>query len=252
MLAVTGTNGKSTTTTLAGAMLAATGRPTFVGGNLGTPLCEAVGTPAAGAGGFVVVEVSSFQLETAERFAPRVGILLNISPDHLDRYAGIEAYAAAKARLFAAQGPDDFAVVNVDDDRVRAIAGSRAQPGGAAVDPAVARASGRRGRRPAGCRATRSVLRLPGRQRAERYPAQTPGLVGRHNTENALAAALAARLLGATADQVRADAAGLPPPAPPHDPGGRARRASPITTIRRGPTWARWWRRWTGSPGRWC
>ena len=101
ILAVTGTNGKSTTTTLAGAMLAASGRPTFVGGNLGTPLCEAVDTPAAGAGGFVVVEVSSFQLETAERFAPRVGILLNISPDHLDRYpGGVNEYAAAKARLF--------------------------------------------------------------------------------------------------------------------------------------------------------
>ena len=113
MVAITGTNGKSTTTTLCGQILAATGHPTFVGGNLGTPLAEAVGQPAADAGGFVVVEVSSFQLETAERFRPRVAVLLNITPDHLDRYAGIEAYAAAKARLFAAQAAEDFAVLNV-------------------------------------------------------------------------------------------------------------------------------------------
>ena len=84
-------------------MLRATGRPTFVGGNLGEPLAEAVGTPAAGEGGFCVVEVSSFQLETVETFHPRVAVLLNITPDHLDRYDGIDGYAAAKARIFAAQ-----------------------------------------------------------------------------------------------------------------------------------------------------
>jgi UDP-N-acetylmuramoylalanine--D-glutamate ligase len=199
MLAVTGTNGKSTTTTLAGAMLAATGRPTFVGGNLGIPLCEGVGTAAAGAGGFVVVEVSSFQLETTDRFAPRVGILLNISPDHLDRYPDLEAYAAAKARLFSAQGPRDFAVVNTDDDRVRAIAaGVRSQ-----VVPLSTRRSLAAEGAAGWLQGEEILLRLPGAAAPERYPAQTPGLVGRHNTENALAAALAARLLGATAEQVR-------------------------------------------------
>jgi UDP-N-acetylmuramoylalanine--D-glutamate ligase len=202
VVAVTGTNGKSTTTTLAGAMLAATGRPTFVGGNLGTPLAEAVGTPAAGPDGHVVVEVSSFQLETAVRFAPRVGILLNISPDHLDRYDGIEAYAAAKARLFAAQRPDDFAVVNVDDDRVRAIA----EQVPAQVVPLSTRRSLAGERRAAAgwVEGDQIRLRLPGAPAPESYPAQSPGLIGRHNTENALAAALAARLCGATAGQVRA------------------------------------------------
>ncbi len=101
IVAITGTNGKSTTTTLVGEMLRATGRPTFVGGNLGEPLAEAVGTPAAAAGGFCVVEVSSFQLETVETFHPRVAVLLNITPDHLDRYDGLDGYAAAKARIFA-------------------------------------------------------------------------------------------------------------------------------------------------------
>jgi UDP-N-acetylmuramoylalanine--D-glutamate ligase len=196
VVAITGTNGKSTTTTLAGEMLAATGHPTFVGGNLGTPLCEAVGTPAAGAGGFVVVEVSSFQLETAARFRPRVGVLLNITPDHLDRYAGIDDYAAAKARLFAAQTADDFAVLNIDDERVAGIGhGLRAT------------------RVPLSTRLPLDVggwvegeelcLRLPGGER-EVYPAALPALVGRHNQENALAAALAARLSGATEEEVRA------------------------------------------------
>ena len=174
-------------------------------------------------------------------------MLLNITPDHLDRYAGIEAYAAAKARLFAAQGPEDFAVVNADDARVAAIAGAacaarwcRCRP----ARPLAAEAGGA-----AGWVEGDELLPAPaGRATPERYPAHAPGLVGRHNQENALAAALAARLLGATAEQVRATLLALPPAAPPDDPGGRARRRAPTTTTRRGPTWARWWRRWTGFP----
>ncbi len=218
MLAVTGTNGKSTTTTLAGAMLAATGRPTFVGGNLGTPLCEAVDTPAAGPQGMVAVEVSSFQLETADRFAPRVGIVLNISPDHLDRYANIEDYAAAKARLFQAQGPGDFALLNVDDPRVKAMATSvrsrvaavstRRRLDGDEIsgwvegDAIVLRVPGRGERTPLPAAVGQRLAPLPGGE-FERYPAQAPGLVGRHNTENALAAALGARLMGVPPGQVR-------------------------------------------------
>jgi UDP-N-acetylmuramoylalanine--D-glutamate ligase len=86
IVAITGTNGKSTVTSLCGAIAAATGRPTFVGGNLGTPLVEAVGTDAAMQQGIICCELSSFQLETCERFHPRAAILLNITPDHLDRY----------------------------------------------------------------------------------------------------------------------------------------------------------------------
>jgi UDP-N-acetylmuramoylalanine--D-glutamate ligase len=194
LLAITGTNGKSTTTTLAGAILAATGRPTFVGGNLGVPLCEAAFTPAVEADGFAVVEVSSFQLETIETFRPHVGILLNITPDHLDRYDGMDGYAAAKTRLFENQTSDDFAVLNVDDERVAALAlGLRAR---------VVRFSTTRTLSEGGWVEPLALcLRLPGGT-VERYPADCPGLYGRHNQENALAAALAARLLGASPETV--------------------------------------------------
>jgi UDP-N-acetylmuramoylalanine--D-glutamate ligase len=200
ILAVTGTNGKSTTTTLAGAMLAATGRPTFVGGNLGTPLCEVVGTPAARPDGWVALEVSSFQLETTRDFAPRVGILLNISPDHLDRYQGLDDYAATKARLFAAQDAADFALLNIDDPRVRALApGLRSRVVSLSTRTSLAELE-----IGGWVEGTEMLLRLPGGGAPERYPTQTRGLVGRHNTENALAAALGARLLGVAPALVRA------------------------------------------------
>lgn len=112
ILAVTGTNGKSTTTTLLGAMLQEAGQKTFVGGNLGTPLIEACEGPPPTA---AVVEVSSFQLEWIDRFHPHVAVLLNLTPDHLDRYPSLDAYGAAKARLLANLGPEDFAVLNRDD-----------------------------------------------------------------------------------------------------------------------------------------
>jgi UDP-N-acetylmuramoylalanine--D-glutamate ligase len=111
IIAVTGTNGKSTTTTLIGEMLAAAGVRAFVGGNLGTPLIDAVNSPCEVA----VAEVSTFQLEWVERFRPTIGVLLNVSPDHLDRHGTMHAYAEAKARLFAAQGPSDVAVLNRED-----------------------------------------------------------------------------------------------------------------------------------------
>src|SRR3979409_725004 len=93
----------------------ASGKPPVVGGNLGDPLALAVGTPAGSPGGACVVEVSSFQLETAETFSPRLAVLLNITPDHLDRYENLDHYAATKGRIFAAQHASDFAVVNLDD-----------------------------------------------------------------------------------------------------------------------------------------
>ncbi|HEX3905012.1 MAG TPA: UDP-N-acetylmuramoyl-L-alanine--D-glutamate ligase, partial [Polyangia bacterium] len=196
IVAITGTNGKSTVTTLVGEMLRATGHPTFVGGNLGEPLAEAVGTPAAEVGGFCVVEVSSFQLETTETFRPRVAVLLNITPDHLDRYAGLEGYAAAKARIFAAQTPDDFAVVNFDDPlAVRASAAARARREGFSIVESLATGAWLGGP---------LLLKLPG-QAPESYPADLPWLLGqRHNQANALAALLAARLAGAAPAEARA------------------------------------------------
>jgi UDP-N-acetylmuramoylalanine--D-glutamate ligase len=195
IIAITGTNGKSTTTTLCGAILKASGSPTFVGGNLGEPLCEAVGTRAASPGGMSVVEVSSFQLETTETFHPRVAVLLNVTPDHLDRYASFDAYAATKARIFARQGPSDFAVLNADDALVRRSAeGIAAQP----ILLSTARALEKGG----WVEGDTLCVRLPGGD-CERYPLHSPSLVGRHNHENALAALLAARLVGATPSEAR-------------------------------------------------
>ena len=87
----------------------ASGYPTFVGGNLGDPLGDAVGTRAAAPGGILIVEVSSFQLETVDSFHPRIAALLNVTPDHLDRYRDFAEYADTKARIFARQGASDFA-----------------------------------------------------------------------------------------------------------------------------------------------
>jgi UDP-N-acetylmuramoylalanine--D-glutamate ligase len=121
VVAVAGTNGKSTTTSLIGEIFKAWGRRTFVGGNLGTPLIEAV---QIGQWELAVAEVSSFQLEAIQTFRPRYAILLNISEDHLDRYAGMDEYVAAKANLFVNMTDRDTAVLNADDSRVMALAGT--------------------------------------------------------------------------------------------------------------------------------
>lgn len=120
IVAVTGTNGKSTTVRLVEAMLRASGLRAAAAGNLGRPALELVGQPLDVA----VLEVSSFQLEAVEGFRPRVSALLNLSDDHLDRHGSLEAYLAAKRRLFARQGPGDTAVLAADDPRVAALAGT--------------------------------------------------------------------------------------------------------------------------------
>lgn len=114
MIAITGTNGKSTVTSLIGEMLKAWGQNAFVGGNLGIPLIDAVGKDYD----WQVVELSSFQLETIETFRPRYAMLLNISEDHLDRYPDMTSYIAAKVRIFENQQEDDIAILNRDDSLV--------------------------------------------------------------------------------------------------------------------------------------
>jgi len=119
-IAITGTNGKTTTTALTGALLAEQHRPVLVAGNIGTPLCaHALTFPADG---ILVCEVSSFQLETTEAFQPRVAVVLNVTPDHLDRHRTFEAYLDAKARIFTNQTASDCAVLNRDDPPTRALA----------------------------------------------------------------------------------------------------------------------------------
>src|SRR3972149_3481274 len=127
LMAITGTNGKSTTTTLVGEMLKASGRKVFVGGNLGAPFIGAL----SGDWEWGIIEVSSFQLEWVEEFRPRIAALLNLTEDHLDRYPDFQAYSAAKERIFAAQTAADVAILNRDDplvwamgERLRARVGS--------------------------------------------------------------------------------------------------------------------------------
>ncbi|MCK5125774.1 MAG: UDP-N-acetylmuramoyl-L-alanine--D-glutamate ligase [candidate division Zixibacteria bacterium] len=113
VLAITGSNGKTTTTTLLGEICKASGRPTVVGGNIGTPFSQiARDIPE---NGLAVIEVSSFQLERIEQFAPYVGILLNLTPDHLDRYESFEKYCDAKYKMFENQTAEHYAVINADD-----------------------------------------------------------------------------------------------------------------------------------------
>ena len=120
VIAITGTKGKSTTTALTGRMLEAAGFKVTVGGNIGSPLSAQVSesTPET----FHVVETSSFQLEQIDTFHPWIAVMLNLSPDHLDRHPDVAAYAAAKARIFENQNASDFAVINADDPAVLEIA----------------------------------------------------------------------------------------------------------------------------------
>jgi len=184
IVAVTGTNGKSTTTTLVGLALARAGRRPFVGGNLGTPLVEAVGRDVDVA----VAEVSSFQLEWVDGFRPAVAALLNVTPDHLDRHTSYEEYRDLKARIFARQEPSDWAVVNRDDPEVAAIARRcRARLVSFGWEPAAS---------DAWVAGDEVVIRLPGADE-ERLSLAATRLRGRHNVENILAAATIARLAGA-------------------------------------------------------
>ncbi|MDR3089097.1 MAG: UDP-N-acetylmuramoyl-L-alanine--D-glutamate ligase [Desulfobulbaceae bacterium] len=113
VVAVTGTNGKTTVTTLIGEILTAAGKKVFVGGNIGTPLLRHI--LAGQRVDVIVLELSSFQLQLAGDFAPQIGVLLNITPDHFDLHADMAEYAAAKMRLFARQKKDDTAVICLDD-----------------------------------------------------------------------------------------------------------------------------------------
>jgi UDP-N-acetylmuramoylalanine--D-glutamate ligase len=193
IVAVTGTNGKTTTTELVGAMLAASGRRVFVGGNIGRPLIDYV--DAGMDAETVVAEISSFQLDTIETFRPAVGVLLNITADHLDRYPDFAAYAAAKMRLFENQSAQDLAVLNGGDPVIAAhverIRGCRLFFNTADPDGAARLEGGT------------LTLRLPGRETARLNLAQFR-LRGTHNTENAAAAALAALAAGASPAGIQA------------------------------------------------
>jgi len=187
IVAITGTNGKSTVTTLIGEMSRRLGRPVFVGGNLGRPMIEAAGTDAGAKGGLVIVELSSFQLERVSQMKAHVAVLLNITPDHLDRYPSFGAYAAAKARIFERQNAEDFAVLPADAPDLRELIED---------DGTVVLFDGRTGE----VRVVDGVL--TDSQSSLRVPVRELRIRGSHNVSNACAAVLAARLLGVRDDDV--------------------------------------------------
>jgi UDP-N-acetylmuramoylalanine--D-glutamate ligase len=203
IVAVTGTNGKTTVTELIGRMLEASGRRVFVGGNIGTPLtCYADGQRDAEV---LVLEVSSFQLDTISTFRPQVAVVLNISPDHLDRYEDMGAYARSKMRLLENQGTGDTAVLNGADPWIRRLSGS-----------AAVRRVYFQGRRPpehgADITPEGIAFHLPSRPCGSLAAGDIP-LPGAHNRENVAAAVLAALLAGGRADgclQALAAFQGLP------------------------------------------
>lgn len=186
VVAITGTNGKTTTTALLGKIFQAAGYRTLVGGNIGLPLVETV--EQYGPGDLIVAEVSSFQLETVDQFRPRVAVITNLSPDHLDRHGTMAQYTAAKARIFARQGRGDYTILNYDDPGVRALAGSA---------PGQVIFFSRRHILEKGVFTLDSniVARIENR---EAIIARTSELAmpGPHNLENALAAVAAATLIG--------------------------------------------------------
>ena len=189
VIAVTGTKGKSTTTTLIGRMLAASGARVLVGGNIGTPLSAQVdaSTPDT----IHVVEVSSFQLETTTAFRPWVAVWLNFSADHLDRHPSLDAYRSAKARVFAQQTAEDWAVLNADDPVVMAgAAGTAARRvlfsrSGAAGDAVVVDGDW--------------IVRRTGTAVERLAPLDAVELTGSHMLDDVLAAAAAAGVAGADA-----------------------------------------------------
>jgi len=188
LLAITGTKGKSTTTTLLGRMLSAAGRSVLVGGNIGVPLSAQV--EASTEETFHVVETSSFQLETTTTFHPWIAVWLNFADDHLDRHPTVEAYAAAKARIFANQTVEDWAVINADDPTV------------------IARSATTRARKVEFALSGHSaegfvvdgewIVRRTGAGGERLFPIAVVELTGRHMLNNVLAASAAASIAGVT------------------------------------------------------
>ena len=193
LVAVSGTNGKTTTVSLIGAMLEAAGIKARVAGNIGLPLCRAVAELTDET--LLVVEISSFQLHTIKSFRPRLGVLLNLSPDHLERYDSVDAYYAAKMRLFENMDERDLAILNAGDTKLAALAGphvhcpviwfgleKRAETFAFVEDGEIRLRSSRAG----------GIERVIGLDKIR--------LRGSHNLENILAAGTAAAACGAPAE----------------------------------------------------
>jgi UDP-N-acetylmuramoylalanine--D-glutamate ligase len=198
-IAITGSNGKTTTTTLVGAILAAAGLPTLVGGNIGIPVVAL--TEQSRDDGWNVLEISSFQLETIDTFRPHIAVLLNITPDHLDRHGTFDNYRAAKEQIFRNQSAEDFLVLNADDEVAQRSAArapsqifwfsrTRVVRQGAFVHDGVI------------------LYRASEQEAAEPVlPVSAIPLKGVHNLENVLAAVVSARLAGVKSEVIHATVA---------------------------------------------
>jgi UDP-N-acetylmuramoylalanine--D-glutamate ligase len=192
VVAITGTKGKSTTTTLVGRMLTSAGKSVRVGGNIGVPLSVHVDDSTAQT--IHVVEVSSFQLETTETFRPWIAALLNFSPDHLDRHPDEHAYARAKAKVFDNQTPDDWAVVNADSVEAVALAArsraARLHYAIEQIDKAAVFVEGD------------YIWQRTSEGRTPLVPLAANRLVGRHMLSNVTAAAAISRVAGASGEAI--------------------------------------------------
>lgn len=207
VVGITGSAGKTTTSTLVARMLEASGYRVYLGGNIGAPLIDRVHEIPPSAR--VVLEISSFQLELTER-SPHVGVLLNLFPDHMDVHSSWDEYVAAKRRIFLHQTPQDYVVLNAEDD----VVASQAEDARGKV-----LFFGEQGPFPRGAwvegqgEGRKLVLRLPREEAAPVCPVAALRLVGRHNLLNALAAATAAGLVGgqrAAMAQVLGSFTGIP------------------------------------------
>lgn len=187
-VAITGTNGKTTTTTLTAVLLEEDGRKVVAGGNIGLPLISQC--PQMTAKDIVVAEMSSFQLESVDTFCPKVAVVMNVTPDHLDRHKTMEAYAAAKANIFKNQTADDYLLLNKDDNIVSAMAASAASKvyffsQQEILDEGIWLQDGQL-----------MYCLHKGEAPQALIPAHEIGIVGAHNWQNAMAASLAALLMG--------------------------------------------------------
>jgi UDP-N-acetylmuramoylalanine--D-glutamate ligase len=192
IIAVTGTNGKTTTTSLLGKILVHAGKKVFVGGNIGNPLIEYAASPQTD--DFIVAEISSFQLQWIKTFRPHAAMLLNITCDHVNYHGSFEEYRRVKARIFEQQQESDLAILNAEDETQEGLASSiRAQ---------VVRFSSYRSLSPGIFLQDDFIVYSKADGSEERYPLSMISLPGLHNVENVMAAVAAARFCGCSQESI--------------------------------------------------
>lgn len=203
MVAITGTNGKTTTTSLIGEILRKAGKKVFVGGNIGEPLIGYTDGPQDAE--WAVIEVSSFQLQWARDFHPKIAHLLNVTPDHIDYHGSMQAYREMKERIFACQTPGDLAILNGDENDALSLA-----------ERLPARVEFFSSSRPVTSgmfREGKTLVHIRPDGNRDAYPLEMIHLPGKHNMENVMAAVMAARACGCSSAEIEkavAEFRGLP------------------------------------------